>query len=71
MYIYIWSVVHLIIQISIVSNRIGYLEFWVYFQSFKLRNRIRNLKLWVKFQSFKLPYFQISKFSNFQNVLEV
>ena len=58
------------------SNFYSFKSYWifgilVYFQSFKLRNRIRNLKLWLKFQSFKLPYFEISKFSNLQNVLEV
>ena len=52
--------VHLIIQISIVSNRIRYLEFWVYFQSFKLRNRVRNLKL------VKVSKFQTSILSNIQ-----
>ena len=49
------------IQTSILSN----------IQIFKLPKRVGSLKLWSKFQSFKIPYFQISKLSNFQNVLEV
>ena len=48
-------------QTSVLSN----------IQIFKLPKRVGSLKLWSKFQSFKVPYFQISKLSNFQNVLEV
>ena len=53
------------------SKRIRNLKLWLKFQTFKLPKRIRYLKLCFKFQTFKFPYFQISKISNFQNVLEI
>ena len=63
-----WSVVRLIIQVSKISNRIGYLKFWLYFQTFKIPKRIGSLKLWLKFQTSILSNIQTFKLPN---VLEV
>ena len=56
--------VYLIIQIFIVSNRIGYVKFCLYFQTLKLPKCVVSLKLKVKrikfakFQTFKYPNFK-------------